>query len=355
MTPPPTHLEERAVRMAVVVPTLRRPDDLRRCLNALRRQSRPAAQVVVVRRQDDAGTATLLADTTGLPLDVVVVDKPGVMHALQCGLAAVRAEIVAITDDDAVPHDDWLERIFAAFQASDAIVGVGGRDVIAGQDIADLGGRGMVGRVRWWGKVVGNHHLGIGAVRDVDVLKGVNCAYRVEPLRQVGFEQRMKGSGAQVHFELAIGLGLVRRGWRLVYDPAILVGHFPAARHDADQRGMLHAQSLSNEVHNETFALLRHFPPARRVAFLAWALACGTRTYPGALCWLAGAVGGRPRMIERLLATLQGRWQGLSSWREEQSASLPVAALCGRPDLSRPPLGDAIRPAMHGMTATQSE
>ena len=336
------------MRMAVIVPTFRRPGDLRRCLDALRRQSRPAAQVVVVRRQDDAETAELLSGTAGLPLDVVVVDKPGVTHALQCGLAAVRAEIVAITDDDAAPHGDWLERIAAAFGESGAIAGVGGRDAIAGQDIADLGGRGTVGKVRWWGKVIGNHHLGCGAARDVDVLKGVNCAYRVEPLRQVGFEQRLKGTGAQVHFELAIGLELLRRGWRLVYDPAILVDHYPAARHDADQRGVLHALSLSNEVHNETLALLRHFRPAQRVAFVAWALACGTRTYPGAVCWLAGMIGGRPRMGARLSATLRGRWQGLQSWRGET----PTAS---RRALRRLGQGKAIGPAMHGMTATQSE
>ena len=189
--------------------------------------------------------------------------------------------MVAITDDDAVPHADWLERIEAVFAASPKVGGVGGRDLIPGE----LGGPGelheRVGVVQWWGRVVGNHHLGCGGPRTVHVLKGVNCAYRTALLRQVGFDRRLKGAGAQVHFELGIGLELIERGWSLVYDPAILVDHFPAPRQDYDKRNSFNARAVSDAVHNETVLLLQHLPAPRRAALMVWSLVCGTRAAPG--------------------------------------------------------------------------
>lgn len=32
--------------------------------------------------------------------------------------------------------------------------------------------------VQWFGRVIGNHHLGTGGVREVDILKGVNMSFR---------------------------------------------------------------------------------------------------------------------------------------------------------------------------------
>jgi glycosyltransferase involved in cell wall biosynthesis len=313
----PTH------RIAVLIPTYRRPNDLRRCLAALHRQTRPADQVIVVRRDHDAATLEVLAEPSGFAIQVAVVSKPGVIHALTCGIEVVGTDLVAMTDDDATPREDWLERIEQTFREGHRIAGVGGRDAIPDQDVSALGSRGVVGKVRWYGKVIGNHHLGCGPARDVDVLKGVNHAYRVDLLRQVWFDLRLRGQGAQVHFELAIGLDLVGRDWRLVYNPAILVDHFPAPRHDDDQRGTVHPAALGNEIHNETLALLRHLPPLRRLAFLGWSLLCGTRAYPGGLCWLIEFTRGRPGMNLRLSVALRGRWHGLLSWLNERPSRAP--------------------------------
>ncbi|MBL8673924.1 MAG: glycosyltransferase family 2 protein, partial [Rhodospirillales bacterium] len=118
--------------ITVVVPTYKRPDDLRRCLAALKAQTLPAARVNVVRRDTDAATADLLAgyDPAGLALRVHVVGEPGVVAALNVGLENAVGDIVAMTDDDAAPHPDWLERLAAAFADDARTGGVGGRDRI---------------------------------------------------------------------------------------------------------------------------------------------------------------------------------------------------------------------------------
>ena len=50
-----------SVRISVVVPTLNRVEDLRRCLAALARQTRPADRIVVVVHDGDAATQEALA------------------------------------------------------------------------------------------------------------------------------------------------------------------------------------------------------------------------------------------------------------------------------------------------------
>jgi cellulose synthase/poly-beta-1,6-N-acetylglucosamine synthase-like glycosyltransferase len=309
------------MKIAILVPTFRRPGDLRRCIAAIAGQRRLADQVVIVARVDDHPTQHVLAAlmASGSRLDIVLVDRPGVVHALNSGLQAVAADVVAITDDDAAPHADWLEKLEGTFRSAPQVGGVGGRDIIRGLQSDGAERRAKVGKVQWFGRVIGNHHIGCGPPRSVDVLKGVNCAYRVEALRAVGFGEGLKGAGAQPHFELSIGLDLVKIGWTLIYDADILVDHYPGRRHDDDQRGVFGPQALSKEVHNETLVLLRHLSPLRRGAFAIWFLLCGTRSYPGLLCWLVEAAHRKPHISRRFLASLRGRALGVASWISERA------------------------------------
>jgi hypothetical protein len=45
--------------------------------------------------------------------------------------------------------------------------------------------------------LIGNHHLGVGEPREVDVLKGVNMSYRRTAIADIHFDERMRGTGAQ--------------------------------------------------------------------------------------------------------------------------------------------------------------
>lgn len=293
--------------LTVLIPTYRRPADLCRCLEALKQQERPADQVIVTVRDSDHETESFLAsyDPTPLPLQAVRVNVPGVLAAMTAGLADVTGDVVALTDDDTAPHPDWLRRIEAHFAADPHVGGVGGRDWQAN----DHRSRSVVGLIQWHGRVVGNHHLGVGEARPVDVLKGANCAYRAEPLKQIGFETRLRGAGAQVHWELALGLAMRQAGWTLIYDPAIALDHYIAQRfdEDANHRGFFNAPGLTNSVYNETLVLLTYLPPARRAAFLAWALLVGTWGEPGPLQIPRLLARGDKELWKRMRATYAGR------------------------------------------------
>ena len=314
------------MKISVLVPTYRRPDHLRRCILGLARQHLSPDEVIIVHRPDDGESAALIPSLAALMpcLRRVTVDRPGAVQALNRGLEAVTGHIVAVTDDDAVPHPDWLARIAAAFSSDPSLVGIGGRDVIDGQAVDQQRLRATVGRVQWFGRVIGNHHIGCGPARQVHMLKGVNSAYRADLLKAICYDETLKGKGAQVHFELALGLTMIERGGVLLYDPAIRVDHFPAVRFDYDQRKTFNARALSNEVHNETLALLRHFSPPQRAVLIAWSLTVGTRAYPGALIAASEALCGRPLMAQRLAASARGRVEGIRSWwRSSRPADKP--------------------------------
>ena len=273
--------------ITVLVPTYRRPKDLRRCLEALQKQTRLADEVLVVARDTDAETWAFLEafNPNSLPLHTLMVSVPGVVAAMNAGILKVQGDIVAITDDDAASHTDWLARIEEHFLSDDCVGGVGGRDwVYHGTRLYDDTRR-VVGRVQWFGRLIGNHHLGVGEPREVDILKGVNCAYRCEPLKKIGFDTRLLGSGAQVHWEVSLGLAMKRAGFKLIYDPAVAVDHYEGQRWDEDRVGYFNCTTLAafNSSYNETVVLLDYLHIGQQVVYIAWSFLIGSSQSPGVL------------------------------------------------------------------------
>lgn len=289
------------MRTTVLIPTYRRPDDLVRCLAAVRAQRRTADEVLVtVREDDDASRAVVAAAAREWPaVREVRVSQPGVVAAMNAGLDAATGDCIALTDDDTEPYPDWLERLVATIESAPDIAGAGGLDEQRGVTPSQAD----VGRLQWFGRVIGNHHVGIGPPRDVDVLKGACCAFRMAPLREIGFDTRLRGSGAQVHWELSLCLALRSAGWRLIYDPAIRVVHHVAHRHGDDKlhRGSFSVGAHVDAVFNETLVLARNLRGGRALAFRLWALLVGTRESPGVL------------LLPHTLGA-EG-WQGLVRWR----------------------------------------
>lgn len=170
--------------ITVLIPTYRRPKDLARCLSALKQQTRPADEVLVVVRDTDTETWALFKDFNlgSLPLRTVTVKVTGVVAAMNLGLEKAQGDIISITDDDAAPHPDWLARIEAHFLADERVGGVGGRDwMYEGMQLVE-GRREIVGQLQWFGRTIGEHHLGVGEPREVDILKGVNMSYRSDEI-----------------------------------------------------------------------------------------------------------------------------------------------------------------------------
>lgn len=286
------------VYTSVVVPTYRRPEALRRCLDALAHQdAAPDEIIVVTRREDEASWAVVREHSKSIRLVSIDVPagRPGVVAALNAGVEASSGEIVCLTDDDAEARPDWISRIHEAFASDPQIGAVGGRDWVFQDGRLEDGASSNVGTISWFGRVTGNHHLGVGPARDVAILKGVNLSVRGELIRQVGFDTRLLGIATEHHWEMGLCLRLLRMGYRIVYDPAIAVDHRPQPRvAEAREFG---PRQVRNAAHNEMLAVLEHLPAWRQPMYLAWAFARGTRTAPGVA-----------QLIRSLLTHGNARW-----------------------------------------------
>lgn len=316
----------RACRLSVVVPTYERAESLRHCLVALEASADPGHEILVVRRVGDEAAVGVLR---GFPdVRAVTVNRAGQVAAMRAGADAASGDVIAFTDDDAVPRKDWMASVLAAFD--DPAVGVaGGRDVV--HPAAEHGGRRLadVGRLTRWGKLVGNHHLGVGPMRRVDVVKGANMAFRREAL---AFPDGLRGRGAQVHQEVSMCLWARQRGWRLIYDPSVVVDHYPAPRSDEDQREDPAGVAVRDAAYNYVISLLS-FERRLLIRRAAFGLLMGDRSSPGLGRALVASVRREYGVARRLLPSLLGQVEALADLMRGRRLDMIGVG-------SREPLGD---------------
>jgi ubiquinone/menaquinone biosynthesis C-methylase UbiE/glycosyltransferase involved in cell wall biosynthesis len=330
----PAGVPDSPLRLSVVVPSYRRSESLARCLDGLARQEQAADEVIVVARADDAATLSVVQAAGRLRVRAVEVRASGLLAALHAGARAATGDVVAFTDDDAVPRPDWVRRLHDHF-ADSAVGAVGGRDVIpgdAGDETRD------VGRITSWGRLVGNQHLAIGGPRTVDVLKGVNIAFRRGAL---ALPCELRGRGAQVHCEISMCAWARAGGWRVVFDPAVVVDHLPAPRPSGDHR-VPDRQDVRAAAFNLVLAIATFYPA------LAWrravyGLLVGDRMTPGVLRAAVATVRGE-RQVRRIApAAVRGQTEALAALARGRRQRMVAVG-------PRPPL-----PADSAVTSTMRE
>lgn len=272
-------------RISVIVATYGRPAEFERCLRSLATQHRlPNEVIAVLRAGDDASAAVIPQFTSTIPIAIHTITVAGMVQAHNLGLQSAHADIISFIDDDAEAHPDWLARIESHFTADPTVGGVGGRDIIFEDGVPLSATTTRVGIIQWFGRVIGAHHLGLGPARRVHTLKGVNMSWRATAIAGHLFDAQMRGNGAQVNAEMAFSLAVHSRGWHLLYDPAVLVNHYPAKRAAHDHRSHRSPQALADDAHNFYLALRRHLHPGpRKLAALLYARWIGTRFTPGIL------------------------------------------------------------------------
>ena len=161
--------------------------------------------------------------------------------------------------------------------------------------------------------VYGNHHLGAGAPRRVDFLKGANMSFRRTAIAGLRFDERLRGAGAQVGNDMAFSLALRLRGWTLLYDPLVAVDHYPAPRFDDDSRSHTAFRAHRNAAFNQALIVSETLGRARSLIFLVWAVAVGTRANPGLLQLARLIASGSRAAPSRTAASIQGTIKGWSA------------------------------------------
>ncbi len=111
-------------KVAFVVPTMDRPDDLRGMLSSLAAQTRPPDQIIIV---DGSKTPVdyVLDEIEGLNIEYVRVFPPSLAAQRNAGIARIGKEITlaGYLDDDLVIEPDAMERMVAYWDSALADLG----------------------------------------------------------------------------------------------------------------------------------------------------------------------------------------------------------------------------------------
>lgn len=175
------------MRIAVVVATRGRGEELVHLLNRLKLQSR-LPDLVCVSGVDDSDV-TAARRVTGLPLRIVF-GPPGLTTQRNTGVRAVveDADAIVFFDDDFLPARRWLQNVETILSSDPQILGIDGRTLADGADASGI-------PIDAATRLLAEHDA--GAVDDepmfqpTDGLYGCNMAYRATVFRRVMFDERL--------------------------------------------------------------------------------------------------------------------------------------------------------------------
>ena len=110
-------------RASVVIVSRGRPEALALALDALRYQSHPDFETIVV--GDTLAEQGIARAGLGASVLALRCDVPNIAVARNIGLASARGGMVAFMDDDAIPEPLWLEQLESSLKATGASIAAG--------------------------------------------------------------------------------------------------------------------------------------------------------------------------------------------------------------------------------------
>jgi GT2 family glycosyltransferase len=303
--------------IAVIIPTWRRAKQLKELLNALREQIQPPNEVIVACRWNDDESIKVVNEWPHYQCKIAYVSDEGHLPPLIAALKICKSEIVCLIDDDAIPIQTWIQRLSEHF--SDSNIGcIGGRinlyEAVGTNGemvkISDF----IPGRMSWFGRSY--NHLPVNhnstKLYDADCFGGSNMAFRTSLLRN-GIDMTLN-LGTAAKYETDIALNIKKMGYRVVYDPKLVVDHYAAPRAIDIDRGY-NAKQCHCYAHNLTYLCLKHLRWYGKIFFLVYFFIGGQWPCPAPLTYFLSLFGGNKiSMKEQLLPSMQGRFEGIKSY-----------------------------------------
>lgn len=199
------------MRIHVVIATVGRPETVRKVVEHLGKQSRPADGVIVVGAdaKDVDGLDRLEAGPT------VLIAPKGSCSQRNAGIDKIQdcSDVVIFFDDDFVPAHDYIEVVESLMSADSSIVGLTG-------ELVDDGARGEA--IRFEDAVrrldLDHERLPEADLRTREALYGCNMAIRMEALGGLRFDENLPLYGWMEDIDLTYQLA---KHGRLLSGPAI--------------------------------------------------------------------------------------------------------------------------------------
>ena len=201
--------------VAIVVPVRDRPHQLARCLTALA-STKAAAEVVVV---DDGSENAEAVRAVADQHEVRLLRHPrtrGPAAARNSGLIATSAALVAFVDSDVVVGEACLPRLRGQFE--DPLVGAAAPRVLSLDDADDSA---IAGYERRRSSLdMGPSATSVGIGRAVPYVPSTTIMVRRAAMPSSGFDETLT-----VGEDVDLCWRVLAAGWRVAYDPSVVVRH----------------------------------------------------------------------------------------------------------------------------------
>ena len=298
--------------VAIVIPSLHRPDLTARCIDSIERQTLPAEQWKIIVVENEARPDSILPDP--LPRNTIRIELPineGTTNSINRGMAAVPSPYVLLLNNDVELARDYLERLVKTLEA-DETLGFATGKLLRANERSRLDGAG-----------------------DAMLLAGASYRLGHLDLDRGQFDQRMpllSAGGAAVLYrskafllcgaldadffayiddlDLALRTHLI--GFRGVYVPDAVAWHVGSATLGE----ALHPRVVEYITRNQLYVLIKDYPkpvflrllPRIAVYQVLWFLFAIKSAGLGAyLRGLRGAVRGRKRMRQKHIELMAKR------------------------------------------------
>lgn len=251
--------------ITVAIATSGRPDELGRCLDAIAGGTAQPQEIVVVDQSADDRSEAVVRERAerGTSIRHLRQKRLGLSASRNAGVAAASTSIVAVTDDDCSPGEDWVAEISSAFSGTGPPQAVTGRVLPLGSDAggyavasrtsteaAEYRGRqlpwlvgtgaNMAVRREWWNRIGGfDERLGVGtrgtAGEDLDFLHRLlraGAVVRYEPQAVVYHERQTKARRRGTRSTYGRGVGACCSAWLRDGDVGglVILGHWVGMR-----------------------------------------------------------------------------------------------------------------------------
>lgn len=230
------------VTVSAIVPTIGRPESLRRMLQSLADQSFKGIEVLIADGSSTSETASLVAEPIwqnhGLRIEHIFVSPPNAVRQRKAAIAKARGEFLLLLDDDVVLEPNCVEEMLQLMNSAPDIAGV----------FADLSNQAWPQPTRvwrfylrhvlrmeegaWQGKVIGPllrfgyNPLPKGPM-PMDWLATGNTMIRRSAYDDAGGFSSFFLHRCTMNEDVDLGLKISRLG-RIFFCPAARMGHFQA-------------------------------------------------------------------------------------------------------------------------------
>lgn len=196
--------------VSAVIPNWHRKDDLREAILAIKAQTYPVSEIIVVDNNSTDGTREMVESE--FP-DVLFIQSPHniVIQALNIGAKTAHGDIILHQDNDGVLEPDAVEKMVRVFATDPRIAVVHCKNVY--YDTGEV-----FDPLRWFTR---EQHESDG-IFDVPTFHGNGAMIRRDVLEEIGY---IEPEILLYQFERNISAKAIDRGYRIVYHPAAVIRH----------------------------------------------------------------------------------------------------------------------------------